>query len=85
MRNSEQSTRVIARGLTFIAVFFAPAIMRSLLGDSVLTALWGLVSLAAAAAVMCLVSLCRRIGQLEKQTALLQDLVARLERESGSL
>ena len=85
MSNSEKSTRVIAGVLTFIAVFFAPAIMRSLLGESVLTALWGLVSLAAAAAVMCLVSLCRRIGQLEKQTALLQDLVARLERKSGSL
>ena len=84
MSNSEKITRVITVGLTFIAVFFAPAIMRSLLGESVLTALWGLVSLAAAA-VMCLVSLCRRIGQLEKQTALLQDLVARLERESGSL
>ena len=85
MNHSLGSTRTVAGLATFLVVFFAPQLLAAMFPESLFQALWGLVSLAAAAAVICLVRLHQRMKQLEAQASLLQELLDRLEKRTDAL
>lgn len=85
MSNSERSARVFAGIATFLVVFFIPKLLPVMFDDSLPTVLWGLIALAAAWVAVCLVSLKQRVKRLEMQTAFLQELVDKLEKQTDKL
>ena len=85
MNNSERSARVFAGIATFLVVFFVPKLLPVMFDDSLPTVLWGLIALAAAWVAVCLVSLKQRVKRLEMQTAFLQELVDKLEKQTDKL
>ena len=60
MNSTERSTRVFAGIAAFLVVFSAPRLLLEMFDDSFPTVLLGLTALAAAWAVVCLVSLRQR-------------------------
>lgn len=70
MNSTERSTRVFAGIAAFLVVFSAPRLLLEMFDDSFPTVLLGLTALAAACAVVCLVSLRQRVKRLEMQAAI---------------
>ena len=85
MSNSEGSARVFAGIATFLVVFFVPKLLPVMFDDSLPTALWGLIALAAAWVAVCLVSLKQRVKRLEMQTYYLQVQLDKLEKQADKL
>lgn len=85
MNNSEGSARVFAGIATFLVVFFVPKLLPVMFDDSLPTALWGLIALAAAWVAVCLVSLKQRVKRLEMQTYYLQVQLDKLEKQADKL
>lgn len=85
MSNSERSARVFAGIATFLVVFFVPKLLPVMFDDSLPTALWGLIALAAAWVAVCLVSLKQRVQRLEMQTYYLQVQLDKLEEQADKL
>ena len=85
MSNSERSARVFAGIATFLVLFFVPKLLPVMFDDSLPAVLWGLIALAAAWVAVCLVSLKQRVKRLEMQTAFLQELVDKLEKQTDKL
>lgn len=85
MSNSERSARVFAGIATFLVVFFVPKLLPVMFDDSLPTALWGLIALAAAWVTVCLVSLKQRVKRLEMQTYYLQVQLDKLEKQADKL
>ena len=85
MNNSERSARVFAGIATFLVFFFVPKLLPVMFDDSLPTALWGLIALAAAWVAVCLVSLKQRVQRLEMQTYYLQVQLDKLEEQADKL
>mgnify|MGYP000743627591 CR=1 FL=1 len=83
MNSTERSTRVFAGIAAFLVVFSAPRLLLEMFDDSFPTVLLGLTALAAAWAVVCLVSL--RVKRLEMQARHLQAQLDDLAKQTGVL
>ena len=84
MNSTERSTRVFAGIAAFLVVFSAPRLLE-MFDDSFPTVLLGLTALAAAWAVVCLVSLRQRVKRLEMQARHLQAQLDDLAKQTGVL
>ena len=85
MNSTERSTRVFAGIAAFLVVFSAPGCCWRCFDDSFPTVLLGLTALAAAWAVVCLVSLRQRVKRLEMQARHLQAQLDDLAKQTGVL
>ena len=82
MNSTERSTRVFAGIAAFLV---APRLLLEMFDDSFPTVLLGLTALAAAWAVVCLVSLRQRVKRLEMQARHLQAQLDDLAKQTGVL
>ena len=85
MNSTERSTRVFAGIAAFLVVFSAPRLLLEMFDDSFPKVLLGLTALAAAWAVVCLVSLRQRVKRLEMQARHLQAQLDDLAKQTGVL
>ena len=84
MNSTERSTGSCGIA-AFLVVFSAPRLLLEMFDDSFPTVLLGLTALAAAWAVVCLVSLRQRVKRLEMQARHLQAQLDDLAKQTGVL